>query len=135
MLRQNFLIVELYDLDQQLRVEAVRAGEKATKNWIGQHRHQFPQQGEFTHELHFKDGKLFIVVLVPIKGSEIRPAGTMGYFKGIYQVDEETLTTIKPELIRTLSFVSISITFTTLLMYPVIMTLNRRTRFRYQHLQ
>ncbi len=125
LVRQNFLIVELYDLDQQLRVEAVRAGAEATENWIGQHRHRFPQRGEFTHEFHFKDGKLFIVVLVPIKGSGITPAGTMGYFEGIYQVDEETLETIKSDLIRTLLFVSISITFTTLLMYPVIMTLNR----------
>ncbi|MDR4521237.1 MAG: HD domain-containing protein [Nitrosomonas sp.] len=125
LVRQNFLIVELYDLDQQLRVEAVRAGAKATENWIGQHRHRFPQRGEFTHEFHFKDGKLFIVVLVPIKDSGITPAGTMGYFEGIYQVDEETLETIKSDLIRTLLFVSISITFTTLLMYPVIMTLNR----------
>lgn len=125
LVRQNFLIVELYDLDQQLRVEAVRAGAEATENWIGQHRHRFPQRGEFTHEFHFKDGKLFIVVLVPIRDSGITPAGTMGYFEGIYQVDEETLETIKSDLIRTLLFVSISITFTTLLMYPVIMTLNR----------
>ncbi|MBC6963350.1 MAG: HD-GYP domain-containing protein [Nitrosomonas sp.] len=126
LVRQNFLIVELYDLDQQLRVEAVRPGEEATENWIGQHRHQFPQRGEFTHEFHFNGGKLFIVVLVPIKGGGITPAGTMGYFEGIYQVDEKTLATIRSELIRTLLFVSISITFTTLLMYPIIIRLNRR---------
>lgn len=33
LVRQNFLIVELYDLDQQLRVEAVRAGTEATENY------------------------------------------------------------------------------------------------------
>jgi HD-GYP domain-containing protein (c-di-GMP phosphodiesterase class II) len=125
LVRQNFLIVELYDLDQQLRVEVVRPDEKASKNWIGQHRHPFPRRGEFTHEFHFNGGKLFIVVLVPIKGSGITATGTMGYFEGIYQVDGKTLATIKSELIRTLLFVSISITFTTLLMYPIIMRLNR----------
>lgn len=125
LVRQNFLIVELYDLDQQLKVEAIRPDEEATESWIGRHRHQFPQRGEFTHEFHFNGGKLFIVVLVPIKGSGTMPAGTIGYFEGIYQVDEKNLDAIKSDLIRTLLFVSISITFTTLLMYPLIMTLNR----------
>lgn len=119
---KHFLIVELYDLNKQLRVEAIRPGEEATESWIDQHRHQFPRRGEFTHEFHFIGKKLIIVVLVPIKGSEHMPAG---YFEGIYQVDEKTMDTITSELMRTVLFVSISITFTTLLMYPIIMTLNR----------
>ncbi len=125
LVRQNFLIVELYDRDQQLRVEAIRPGEEATESWINQYRHQFPHRGEFTHEFHFIGEKLFIAVLVPIKSSKAIPAGPIGYFEGIYQVDEKTLDTIKSALIRTLLFVSISITFTTLLMYPIIMVLNR----------
>ncbi|MDR4517277.1 MAG: HD domain-containing protein [Nitrosomonas sp.] len=125
LVRQNFLIVELYDRNKQLRVEAIRPGEETTENWIDQHRHQFPQRGAFTHEFHLVNEKLLILVLVPIKGNESKSLSPAGYFEGIYQVDEQTLDSIISELIRTVLFVSISITFSTLLMYPIIMTLNR----------
>lgn len=63
-----------------------------------------------------------LVVLIPIKGSKNTFSG---YFEGIYQVDQQTQDKIKHELLRTLLFITISITFTTLLMYPIILTLNR----------
>ncbi len=49
----------------------------------------------------------------------------VGYFEGIYQVDQQTQDSIRNELLRTLLFITISITVTTLLMYPIILTLNR----------
>ncbi len=119
---QRFLIVELYDPDKQLKVEAIRPGEEATERWIDRYRHQFPRQGEFSREFHFTDGKLLMVMLVPLAGEGNQPAG---YFEGIYQVDQQTLATIKYELLHTLLFVTISITFTTILMYPIILMLTR----------
>lgn len=122
LVNQHFLVVELYDLDQQLRIEAVRRGQEATEYSIDRYRHRFPQQGEFSHKFHFVNDKLLLVVLIPIKG----PKNTFsGYFEGIYQVDQQTQDKIKHELLRTLLFITISITFTTLLMYPIILTLNR----------
>lgn len=125
LVRQHFLIVELYDHDKQLRVEAIRPGEEATESWIDQHRHQFPNHEAFSHEFYYVDEKLLLVVLIPIKGNKKMSAEHAGYFEGIYQVDEKTLDTIKFELFRTVLFVTISITFTMLLMYPIILTLNR----------
>ncbi|SFK22487.1 HD domain-containing protein [Nitrosomonas aestuarii] len=119
---QHFLIVELYDLNKQLRIEAIRSGEEATERWIDRYRHQFPRQGEFFREFHFTDGRLLLVMLVPLTGGGNIP---VGYFEGIYQVDQRTMDSIKYELLRTLFFVTISITFTTILMYPVILVLNR----------
>ncbi|HNP26278.1 MAG TPA: HD domain-containing phosphohydrolase [Nitrosomonas sp.] len=119
---QRFLIVELYDLDKKLKIEAIRPGEEATERWIDRYRHQFPRQGEFSRQFHFTDGKLLLVMLVPVTGDGNMP---VGYFEGIYQVDQQTVDSIKHELLRTLLFVTISITFTTLLMYPVILALNR----------
>ncbi|WP_371822592.1 heavy metal translocating P-type ATPase [Methylococcus sp. EFPC2] len=65
---------------------------------------------------------MLLVILVPLKGAE---DALSGYFEGIYQVDRETLDSIKNDLLRTLLFVTLGITFTTLLMYPIILTLNR----------
>lgn len=122
LVNQHFLVVELYDLDKQLRIEAVRPGQEAAEYSINQYRHRFPQQGEPSHEFYFISYKLLMVTLIPIKG----PQNTFtGYFEGIYQVDQQIQDQIKHELLRTLLFITISITFTTLLMYPIILTLNR----------
>lgn len=122
LVNQHFLVVELYDLDKQLRVEAVRQGQEATEYSIDRYRHRFPQQGEFSRAFHSINDKLLMVILIPMKGHQNT---ITGYFEGIYQVDQQTQDTIKHELFRVLLFVTISITFTMLLMYPIILALNR----------
>ena len=122
LVNQHFVVVELYDLDKQLRIEAVRQGQEATEQWIDQYRHRFPQQGEFSNQFRLINNTFLMVMLIPMKG----PQNTLaGYFEGIYQVDQQTQDSIRNELLRTLLFITISITVTTLLMYPIILTLNR----------
>lgn len=122
LVKRNFLVVELYDVNKQLKIEAVRQGQETTEQWVNSHRHQFPQHGDFFQEFHITQGKLLQLILVPIKG----PQHTLiGYFEGIYQVDQETQDSIKDELLHTLLLITISITFTTLLMYPIVLTINR----------
>jgi HD-GYP domain-containing protein (c-di-GMP phosphodiesterase class II) len=119
---QHFLVVELYDHNKQLMFEAIRSGQELAEHGIDRYRHRFPLQGEFSHELHFIQDKLLLVILVPLKSPQ---DALSGYFEGIYQVDRQTLTIIKDDLLRSLLFVTISITFTTLLMYPIVLMLNR----------
>ncbi len=122
LVNQHFLVVELYDRNKQLQLEAIRPGQEVAEQGIDRYRHRFPQVGEFSHEFHFIRGGLLLVILVPLKGVQDSPTG---YFEGIYQVDRQTLNSIKDDLLRTLLFVSLGITFTTFLMYPIILTLNR----------
>lgn len=122
LVKRNFLVVELYDANKQLKIEAIRQGQETTEQWINSHRHQFPQRGDFFKEFHFTQGKLLLLILVPIKGPQ---HALIGYFEGIYQVDQETQDSIKDELLHTLLLIALSITFTTLLMYPIVLTLNR----------
>jgi HD-GYP domain-containing protein (c-di-GMP phosphodiesterase class II) len=122
LVNQHFLVVELYDSDKQLRIEAVRPGQEVAEYSIDQYRHRFPQLGEPSHEFYFISDRLLMVTLIPLKG----PQDTFnGYFEGIYQVDQQVQYKIKHELFRSLLFVTVSIAFTTLLMYPIILTLNR----------
>jgi len=122
LVNQHFLVVELYDRNKQLRLEAVRRGQEVAEHGIDRYRHRFPQQGEFSHKFHVIRGELLLVILVPLKGAQ---DSLTGYFEGLYQVDRETLDSIKNDLLRTLLFVTLGITFTTLLMYPIVLTLNR----------
>ena len=122
LVNQHFLIVELYDRNKQLQLETIRQGQEDAEQGIERYRHRFPQVGEFSHEFHFIRSELLLVILVPLK--DVQDSLT-GYFEGIYQVDRETLDSIKDDLLRTLLFVALGITFTTFLMYPIILTLNR----------
>jgi len=122
LVNQHFLVVELYDINKQLQLEAVQSGQEIAEHRIDSYRHRFPQQSTFSREFHFMQGKLLVVILVPLKDSHDMLAG---YFEGVYQVDKETLDSIINDLLRTLLFVALAITFTTLLMYPIILALNR----------
>lgn len=119
---QHFLIVELYDRNKQLKIEAIRQGQELVEQFIDQYRHQFPKADGFTHDLHFIHGQLWLVTLVPLRGEQDSP---MGYFEGVYQVDPVTFATMKQDILRTLGFVTLGIFFTSLLMYPIVLTLNR----------
>lgn len=119
---QHFVVVELYDRNKHLRLEVIRQGQEHAEQWIDQYRHRFPLQGEFSRQFHLIQDKLLLVMLVPLKGPNNALAG---YFEGIYQVDDQTLNSIRHDLLRTLLFVTLGITFTTVLMYPIVLTLNR----------
>jgi len=122
LVNQHFLVVELYDRNKQLRLETIRQGQEVAEYGIDRYRHRFPKAGEFTHQFHLIRGELLLVILVPLKGAQDL---LTGYFEGIYQVDRQILDSIKEDLLRSLLFVTLGITFTTLLMYPIVLTLNR----------
>ncbi|MDD4906779.1 MAG: phosphohydrolase, partial [Methylobacter tundripaludum] len=91
LVNQHFLVVELYDRNKQLRLEAVRRGQEVAEHGIDRYRHRFPQQGKFSHKFHVIRGELLLVILVPLKGAQ---DSLTGYFEGLYQVDRETLDSI-----------------------------------------
>ncbi|WP_432741519.1 HD-GYP domain-containing protein [Methylobacter sp. G7] len=122
LVNQHFLVVELYDRNKQLQLETIRQGQEFAEQGINSYRHRFPQEGEFTHQFHLIRGELLLVILVPLKTDL---DSLTGYFEGIYQVDRDTLDSIKDDLLRKLLFATLGITFTTLLMYPIILTLNK----------
>ncbi|MCK9607989.1 phosphohydrolase [Methylomonas lenta] len=122
LVNQHFLVVELYDLNKQLQLETVRPGLELVERDINRFRHQFPQQGAFSHQFHLLRGEWLLVILVPLSDPQ---NSLCGYFEGIYQVDRDTLNSIKTGLLRKLLFAALGITFTALLIYPIILMLNR----------
>jgi HD-GYP domain-containing protein (c-di-GMP phosphodiesterase class II) len=123
LISQHFLAVEFYDRNKQLKFKVVRHGTEFVEKLIDQYLHQFPKADGFTHYLHFIQGQLWLVTIVPLNDS--KDTAPIGYFEGIYEVDMATFTQIKQNIFRTLAFVSLGIFFTTVLMYPIVLTLNR----------
>lgn len=122
LVNQHFLIVELYDRNKQIKLEVIRLGQEFVEQSIDRYRHRFPKGSELSHEFHYVQGELLLVILVPLHDAQ---DSLVGYFEGIYQVDHETRDSIRGDLVRVLFFVTLGITFTTLLMYPIVLTLNR----------
>lgn len=119
---QNFLIVELYDKDKQLQLETYRQGYQSIEQSLNQFRHRFPAANGFSHEIHFVDDQLLLVILTPIKKPSIDEI--TGYLEGVYKLDKESYAAIKQSIIRSLVFVTLGITFTLFVMYPVMINLN-----------
>jgi len=70
-----------------------------------------------------KSGQVFILVLVPLEDGSTSIAG---YFEAVYKVDDRIINSIKSRILVTLSQVITIIFITALVMYPVIILLNRR---------
>ena len=120
---EHFLVVELYDVDKNLKLEAVRQGNEYAEYHVGRYRHKFPQADGFSHEMHLIDDQMWLVILVPLKTKTDNTL--IGYFEGLYQVDSKTFIKVRQDVLRTLLFVSLGITFTSVLMYPMLVSLIR----------
>ena len=122
LIRRHFVVVELYDAGKKPILELVGPGKKAIEAQINVRRHPFPLEDAVEYKKHLIGGKLFLQVLVPMKGETGEP---VGYFEGVYQVDDTTLGNIIRGLIRSLLLVVVAVFVTTALLYPIIIALNR----------
>ncbi|MGD0961598.1 MAG: HD domain-containing phosphohydrolase [Methylomonas sp.] len=123
LIRQHFLMVELYDRNKELKFEVLRKKDEFPEQRLAEYRHQFPTADGFTHEMHIIENHLWLVIFVPLTSSGAEMP--IGYLEGVYQVDRETFASIKSNVLRTLIFATLGISFTTLLMYPIVVALIR----------
>ncbi len=121
-LNSHFIIIELYDSSQNKVAEGMDPGEAATEEKLKRYTHSFPFEGSIYYEKIHLDGQLFLQVLLPMT----EPNGKLaGYFEGVYRVDPATLADIRNSVLRTLVLVVIATLVTTVILYPVILFLNR----------
>lgn len=117
-----FMVVEIYNRDG---VEVAK-GEKAegVKLYaeLPKHDRNFTNQVGHDHFALYIDNSLYMRIFVPIKEQNDR---IIGFFEGIYKVDQETLKRLQGAVILTLGMVVLAIFVTSLALYPVIISLNR----------
>lgn len=121
-LKRHFVAIALYDADRHLVFQAVNSQAPFTAQKA---RDYFPSRIPLPFHDHLKrvvNGHLYLQVTIPIRG---RTEGTQGYFEGVYRVGDRTLHNLEFDVTSTLVLVVLVILMTAVVLYPVILLLNR----------
>lgn len=125
--QEHFVVVEIYDRARKKLVEAVNPRHEALEHELSRRGHAFPADDRPHYErLQLLDSTL-VQILVPLRettgdhSSEIS-----GYFEGVYVVAPETVASLRAELMRALAITLFAVLLTTVALYPVILSLNRK---------
>lgn len=121
-LKGHFIVLELYDEHKKQILEQVSSGREEIEQKLKQYVHPFPLENVTYYKKFWIDRQLFLQVLLPLRD---KSGELIGYFEGVYQVDAETLREIETDITRTLLLVVIVTLITTIMLYPIIISLNR----------
>lgn len=121
-LKGHFITLELYDEYKKQILREVRPGKEMIEQKLEQHIHPFPLENATYYKRFWIDRQLFLQVLLPLqdKNGEL-----IGYFEGVYQADAETLRNLEVDIIATLLMVVAVTLITTVMLYPIIISLNK----------
>ena len=121
-LKGHFMVLELYDEHKKQILRGTSPGGEAIEQKFAQYPHPFPLANGTYHKNFLIGQMVFMQVLLPLldKNGEL-----LGYFEGVYKVDAETLHNIQTDIIRTLLLVVTVILITAIMLYPIIISLNR----------
>lgn len=122
MIGRHFSVVELYDRNRIPIIQATRPETAQVETAIDQREHRFPLSGELRYEKFYLNKRLYLQVLLPLHAET---GELVGYFEGVYQVDDETLHTIETDVYQTLLLVIVVIFSVTVALYPIIIGLNK----------
>lgn len=120
--RRRFVVVELDDADKRLVVEAARGGDDATIREAHRRLHDVAPGERPRYRTYRAQGGTLLHVVVPLRAEDGR---TLGYFKGVYRVDASVLKDIERDIAAALTAVLAVVLGTTVILYPVILSLNR----------
>jgi putative nucleotidyltransferase with HDIG domain len=121
-LREHFIIVELYDRQHNKLVEKVNPRYEAVEDALKRYAHRFPQDTEPHYERLSLDDATVLQVMVPLRDNAMAIAG---YFEGVFLIDKETLQHLHDDLIVSLLTTLATVLLTTLVIYPVVLMLQR----------
>jgi HD-GYP domain-containing protein (c-di-GMP phosphodiesterase class II) len=121
-LKSHFIIVELYNRNKQKILEEMDPYKDAIEAELKKTPHSFPLAESTYYRKLFIGENVFLQVLLPLKEKN---GAVAGYFEGVYQLDAETLRNIRNDVTRTLILVVVIVLATTLVLYPIIMSLNK----------
>jgi HD-GYP domain-containing protein (c-di-GMP phosphodiesterase class II) len=121
-LDSHFIIIELYDSNRKKVAEGMDPGEAVVEEKLKHRTHRFPFGRSVFYEKIYLDDELFLQVLLPMTDTRGQLAG---YFEGVYRVDADTLDNIRHTVLRALVEVIVATLVTTIILYPVILLLNR----------
>ena len=127
--KRNFVVIEVYDQNEKRILEVVNPQYEEIEAKLKQFKHNFPHNADSRYEKFMVGEDTVVQVLVPLPS---KLDGQAGFFEGVFIVDRSTIAEFKTRLWRTLAAVLFAVLATTLLLYPVIISLNRDV-LRFSH--
>jgi len=120
--RGQFVVVEIYNRERKRILEQVNPQQQPIEDHLKQHGHAFPPGAVPQYERFVVGDQSVLQVMVPLKDA----AGAIaGYFEGVIVIDPDTLDRLRRDLAVTLGIALCTVLLTTLVLYPMIMSLNR----------
>ena len=116
----HFIALALYKKDRQKVLIATRSG--LDTSVMGSHGEDFRKTDDVEYRTLFIDGLFAVHVFMPLRD---RVGSAVGYFEGIYQVDRKTMSDIQGRIVWSLIQVVLVVLATTVILYPVIISLNK----------
>lgn len=120
--REHFVVVELYDAAEEKMLEAVNPAYEALERQLKGYTHAFPRDSHHHYQKLEIGDTTVVQVLVPVKA---KGGGIAGYFEGVFVVAPEELARLRANLLRSLLVVLAAVLVTTVVLYPVIISLHR----------
>jgi HD-GYP domain-containing protein (c-di-GMP phosphodiesterase class II) len=120
--KKHYLIVNLYNKQQQRIVEAYDPQSRSIMNVLKMHMQGFDIPKRIQQEIFIYQENIYVMIMMPLKDDRGR---ILGYFEGVYKVNPKTYQEMKKQLVFSLLQVVIIIFITTAAIYPIIVTLNK----------
>ncbi len=123
LLSRHFLEIKIYDYNKHVEFEVYRKGILPEELNGERYRRHFPVGDDVSYDTLWINGQMRLLILTPLftKDTNI----LVGYFEGIYQLDPQMFHAMQQDLLQTLFLVTVGTSFTTLLMYPLLVGLVR----------
>lgn len=118
----RFAGIRLFGRNKKLELETWKTDENRLLSRIEKHRHTFPNEGDSHYNKIIDGGNLYVQIVIPLSSSDKK---IYGYFEGIYEVDSITVAKLEQRIITSLLIVVLVIGITSLVLYPIILSLNR----------
>ncbi len=120
--REHFIVVEIYDRDHRKIVEEVNPRYVAVEAELKRSRHAFPRNDVPQYEKYQIGEDAVLQALVPLKDEA---GAVVGFFEGVFLIDKEVIDRLRHDVAVTLAVVLFAVLVTTVVFYPVILALSR----------
>jgi hypothetical protein len=126
----NMIAIEFYDSGLYQIAGAIKASAREIAERLPEHSYEFARQSAISCEKVELGKDSYLRVFVPIRNS----AGIkIGYLEGIYHAPGQIVTQIKQETYWSLVLVVLVVFSTSLVLYPIIIRLNRNRQAGQRH--
>ncbi len=120
LLARHFVVIALYDENGRQILLETNPHDAGIERKLAVH--PFTRVSSVHYKRFLAEKHLYMQILLPIYDKDSRP---LGYFDGIYQVDAKTFQNIEIDIVGTLLLVIVVCFITAVMLYPIIISLNR----------